>query len=145
MSGQKDSNIDMGSRAVLSGFNSLAEEISRAVANDSCKIYARGHIIGDEPEVKGHAECNGLVLSDESSIYAVPVLEANSTGLELSHETAVGKIDEDEIYYLTSRGFTEEEVASMIVRGFLNMDITGLPPILADYTKRMIDMSVKDI
>lgn len=143
MSGQKTSNIDMGSRAVLTGHNSSAEAISRAVANDSAQIFARGHIKGDKQEVKGHVECNGLVLSDDSSIYAVPILEANSTGLELSHEAAVGKIDEDEIYYLTSRGFSEEEAASMIVRGFLNMDITGLPPILADYTKKMIDMSVK--
>ena len=97
------------------------------------------------PNVKGHLECNGLVLSDDSSIYAVPELEANSSGLELSHEAAVGKIDEDEIYYLTSRGLTEEEAAAMIVRGFLSMDITGLPPALAKSTQEMIDMSVKGI
>lgn len=143
LSGQKNSYIDVGSRAYLYGQNSSAEVISRTVANDQSKIYARGHLIGEKPEVKGHLECNGLVLSDDASIYAVPILEANSSGLELSHEAAVGKIDEDEIYYLTSRGFTEEEAASMIVRGFLNMDITGLPPALAEYTKKMIDMSVK--
>ena len=60
----------------------------------------------------------------------------------LSHEAAVGKISEDEINYLTSRGIAEEDAESMIVRGFLNMDITGLPDELAEQTQRMIDMSL---
>jgi ABC-type transport system involved in Fe-S cluster assembly, permease component len=76
-------------------------------------------------------------------IYAVPELVGSATDLEMSHEAAVGKIAEEEILYLTSRGLTEEEAASMIVRGFLSMDIKGLPPELAEETKRMLDMSLK--
>ena len=76
------------------------------------------------------------------SIYAVPELEASSANLEMSHEAAVGKISEDEINYLTARGISEEDAESMIVRGFLNMDITGLPDDLAEQTQRMIDMSL---
>ena len=60
----------------------------------------------------------------------------------MSHEAAVGKISEDEINYLTSRGIDEEDAESMIVRGFLNMDITGLPDELAEQTQNMIDMSL---
>jgi hypothetical protein len=100
-------------------------------------------LAGKTQNVKGHLECHGLVLSDDSLIYAVPELEGASTELELSHEAAVGKIAEEEILYLMSRGLTEEEAASMIVRGFLSMDITGLPPELAAETKRMIDMSLQ--
>ncbi|MDR0900811.1 MAG: SufD family Fe-S cluster assembly protein [Methanobrevibacter sp.] len=142
-SGQKDSVIDVGSRVYLEGQGSAAEVISRAVSNDESKIYSRGHLAGTVPGVKGHLECHGLVLSDDSMIYAVPELEADAANLEMSHEAAVGKIDEDEIYYLTSRGLTEEEATSMIVRGFLSMDITGLPQELANETKRMIDMSLE--
>lgn len=142
-SGQKDSIIDVGSRAILNGDNTSAEVISRAVSNDESQIFSRGHLAGNVPNVKGHLECHGLVLSDDSSIYAVPELEANSANLEMSHEAAVGKIDEEEIYYLTSRGLTEDEAASMIVRGFLSMDITGLPDELAADTQKMIDMSVE--
>ncbi|MBZ9571241.1 SufD family Fe-S cluster assembly protein [Methanobrevibacter sp. TMH8] len=142
-SGQKDSIIDVGSRAYLQGEGSAAEVVSRAVSNDESKIYSRGHLAGTVPGVKGHLECHGLVLSDDSLIYAVPELEASAANLEMSHEAAVGKIDEEEIYYLTSRGLTEEEATSMIVRGFLSMDITGLPPELASETKRMIDMSLE--
>jgi hypothetical protein len=141
-SGQKDSIIDVGSRALLNGKGSAAEVISRAVSNDESQIFSRGHLAGLVPDVKGHLECHGLVLADDSRIYAVPELEASAANLEMSHEAAVGKIDEEEIYYLTSRGLSEEEATSMIVRGFLSMDITGLPDELANETQRMIDLSL---
>ncbi|MEE1133361.1 MAG: SufD family Fe-S cluster assembly protein, partial [Methanobrevibacter sp.] len=119
--GKKDSIIDVGSRVLLNAKGARGEVISRAVAQDESKIYARGHLAGTVPDVKGHLECHGLVLSNDSFIYAVPELEASSANLEMSHEAAVGKISEDEINYLTSRGIEEEDAESMIVRGFLNM------------------------
>ena len=140
--GKKDSIIDVGSRVLLNAKGARGEVISRAVSQDESKIYSRGHLAGTVPDVKGHLECHGLVLDDNSFIYAVPELEASSANLEMSHEAAVGKISEDEINYLTSRGITEEDAESMIVRGFLNMDITGLPDELAEQTQMMIDMSV---
>ncbi|QUH23155.1 SufD family Fe-S cluster assembly protein [Methanobacterium alkalithermotolerans] len=143
LGGQKDSILDTGSRVLLEGEGSSAEMISRAVSKDQSQLYARGHLAGRTQNVKGHLECHGLVLSDDSMIYAVPELEGSATELEMSHEAAVGKIAEEEVQYLTSRGLSEEEAASMIVRGFLSMDITGLPPELALETKKMLDMSLK--
>ena len=143
LGGQKDSILDMGSRVYLEGEGSSTEMISRAVSKDNSQVYARGHLAGRMHDTKGHLECHGLVLSDDSMIYAVPELEGSARDLELSHEAAVGKIAEEEVLYLMSRGLTEEEAASMIVRGFLSMDITGLPQELADETKRMIDMSLQ--
>jgi len=143
LGGQKDSILDAGSRAILTGKNSSAEMITRAVSKDESQIYTRGHLAGKSPDVRGHLECMGLVLSDDSLIYSVPELEGSSTDLELSHEAAVGKIAEEEVLYLMSRGLTEDEAASMIVKGFLSMDIAGLPPELAAETKRMIDLSIQ--
>ncbi len=143
LGGQKDSILDMGSRVILEGEGSSTEMISRAVSKDNSQVYSRGHLAGRMHNTKGHLECHGLVLSDDSMIYAVPELEGSAKDLELSHEAAVGKIAEEEVLYLMSRGLTEEEAASMIVRGFLSMDITGLPQELADETKRMLDMSLK--
>jgi len=143
LGGQKDSILDIGSRVILEGEGSSTEMISRAVSKDNSQLYARGHLAGRQHNTKGHLECHGLVLSDDSMIYAVPELEGSAKDLELSHEAAVGKIAEEEVLYLMSRGLTEEEAASMIVRGFLSMDITGLPQELGDETKRMLDMSLK--
>ena len=64
--GKKDSIIDVGSRVLLNAKGARGEVISRAVAQDESQIYARGHLAGTVPEVKGHLECHGLVLSDDS-------------------------------------------------------------------------------
>ena len=56
-----------------------------------------------------------------------------------------GKIAEEAILYLMARGLSEEEATSVIIRGFLNVDITGLPDALARETKKMLDMSLEKV
>ncbi len=142
LAGKEDSLIDQGSRTILKGKNSQTEMITRAVSEDESTIYTRGDLVGLSKDVRGHLECMGLILSDESKIYSIPELKGESTDMELSHEAAVGKIDEEEIQYLMARGLTEEEAASMIVRGFLDIDIKGLPDELAKETKKLMEMSM---
>jgi Fe-S cluster assembly scaffold protein SufB len=63
----------------------------------------------------------------------------------MSHEAAVGKIAQEEISYLMSRGLSEDEATSTIVRGFLNVDIPGLPPQLKAEIEKAVEMSEKDV
>jgi Fe-S cluster assembly scaffold protein SufB len=140
-----NANIDMGSRAVLQGEGSKAEIISRVIATDDAKVIARGDIIGDTANVKGHLECRALMLSESAEVVSIPELRATRKDLELSHEAAVGKIAEEEIQYLMSRGLSEEEATSVIIRGFLNVDITGLPEALARETKKMFEMGLDKV
>jgi Fe-S cluster assembly scaffold protein SufB len=140
-----NAKIDMGSRAVLRGEGSKAEIISRVIATDNAKVIARGDLFGESVHTKGHIECRGLMLSDTSEIDSIPALKASRRDLDLSHEAAVGKIAEEEIQYLMSRGLSEEEATSVIIRGFLNVDITGLPDELAKETKRMFDLSLQKV
>jgi len=66
-------------------------------------------------------------------------------GVEMSHEAAVGKIDRGDIEYLMARGVNEEEAISMIVRGFMNVDIEGLPPGLRQNIDKIINETQKDM
>jgi len=140
-----DAKIDMGSRAVLQGEGSKAEIISRVIATDNAKIIARGDVFGEAADAKGHIECRGLMLSDTATIDSIPELKATRRDLDLSHEAAVGKIAEEEIQYLMARGLSEGEATSVIIRGFLNVDITGLPDALAKETKKMFEMSLEKV
>ncbi len=140
-----DTKIDLGSRAVLQGEGSRSEIISRVIATDNAKVVARGDVIGEAENVKGHIECRGLMLSDNAEVDSIPELKATLKELDLSHEAAVGKIAEEEIQYLMARGLSEEEATSVIIRGFLNVDITGLPDALAKETKKMFDMSLEKV
>jgi Fe-S cluster assembly scaffold protein SufB len=63
-------------------------------------------------------------------IHAIPELTGRLANIDLSHEAAVGKIAEEEVEYLMSRGLTRDQATAMIVRGFLKVDIEGLPPAL---------------
>jgi len=131
-------HMDVGSVVELNGAGARAEIISRAIVAGGT-IISRGHIKGNVPGVKGHLECKGLILK-EGLLHAIPELSGLVPGVEMSHEAAVGKIDKREIEYLMARGLTEDDAVSTIVRGFLNVDIEGLPEELA----RKMDQAVKE-
>jgi Fe-S cluster assembly scaffold protein SufB len=137
--GSGDSYMDVGSKAVLQGTGSKAEMIARVIAIDRAKIYSRGLLVGEKDGTKAHLECRGLLLSDDALIHAIPELTAKVKGTELSHEAAVGKIAEEQIQYLMARGFSELEAQSLIVRGFMDVGIMGLPKALETEIKRMVD------
>ncbi len=138
------SSLDVGSRVILDGKGSRTEIISRAITTGG-KIIARGYIEGNAPEVKGHLECRGLILGEKGLIHAIPELKGNLAGIDLSHEAAVGKIAEEEVEYLMARGLNRDEATATIVRGFLRVDIEGLPPLLAEELKRAVEASEKEV
>ncbi len=142
----RGTTLDSGSRVLLQGKGSRAEIISRAITTGG-DIIARGYIQGSAPEVKGHLECRGLILSEELGgvIHAIPELKGDLAGVDLSHEAAVGKIAEEEVEYLMARGLTRDEATATIVRGFLRVDIEGLPPELAAELKQAIETSEEEM
>jgi Fe-S cluster assembly scaffold protein SufB len=141
--GSPVSEMDIGGRIFLKAPETRAEIISRAITNGG-KIIARGDLIGEIPGIKAHLECRGLILNG-GTIHAVPELEGMVDGVEMSHEAAVGKIAQDEILYLMSRGLTEDEATATIVRGFLSVDIPGLPPLLKAEIDRAVEQSDKEM
>ncbi len=141
--GSPDSEYDVGGRIFLKKPGTRAEIVARTISNGG-RIISRGHLIGETPDIKAHLECKGLILKG-GLIYAVPELEGHVDGVEMSHEAAVGKIAQEEINYLMSRGLSEEEATSTIVRGFLSVDIPGLPPQLQAEIDKAIEMSEKDV
>jgi Fe-S cluster assembly scaffold protein SufB len=141
--GAPDSEYDIGGRVFLKKPGTRAEIIARTISNGG-NIIARGHLIGEVPGVKAHLECKGLILNG-GSIHAIPELEGHAEGVEMSHEAAVGKIAQEEIMYLMSRGLTEDEAVSTIVQGFLSLDIPDLPPQLKAEIDKAIEASDKDV
>ena len=141
--GSKGSEYDVGGRIFLKKPGTRAEIVARTISNGG-RIISRGHLIGEVSDIKAHLECKGLIING-GLVYAVPELEGHADGVEMSHEAAVGKIAQEEIYYLMSRGLSEDEAVSTIVRGFLSVDIPGLPPQLKAEIDKAIEMSEKDV
>ncbi len=137
------SHLDVGSRVILNAPGARAEIISRGITLGGT-IIARGNLIGKVAGVKAHLECKGLILND-GLMQAIPELSGHVPGVEMSHEAAVGKIDQREIEYLMARGLDEDEAVSTIVRGFLNVDIEGLPANLQKRLDKAVSETQKDM
>jgi Fe-S cluster assembly scaffold protein SufB len=138
--GNKNSSLDVGSKAVLNGKGSRAEMISRAIGRENAKVIVRGMIEGNNPDCKGHLECRGLIIDENSLVQSIPELIARKRGVEITHEAAVGKISEKEIEYLMTRKVPRDQAISMIIRGFMDVSIMGLPKALSDEVNRIVDL-----
>lgn len=132
------SKIDVGSCVYLESPQTNGEIVSKVVGSGSSEVVVRSRIIGFTDGVKGHTECNGILVSKNATISAIPELVAKAKDVELTHEAAIGRISEEEVFYLQARGFTEEEAISMIVRGFLESGVVGLPKTVENYLKNAI-------
>jgi len=141
--GKKDSHIDVGSRAMLNGKNSKAEMISRVIGTDASKVIARGLIVGNAENAVGHLECQGLLLSPNARIDSIPEINAIHPNVSMTHEAAIGRIAEEQILYLMSRGLNETEARDLIIGGFLEADTSHLPKELAEETQKLIEIASK--
>ena len=138
------SHMDVGSRAILSAPGNRCEMIARAITTGG-EIISRGLLVGEVAGVKAHLECRGMILKGGGRIYAVPELDGKVEGVDMSHEAAVGKIARAEVEYLMARGLSEEEAVATIVRGFMHVDIEGLPPVLKEQIDNAVELSEKSL
>jgi len=125
------SSLDLGGRVFLNAEGTKTEIISRTITIGG-EIISRGDIIANVPNVYGHLECNGLVMSEKGSQKAIPALEAHALDVEMTHEASIGRIARDQVEYLMTRGLDEAEATGLIVRGFLSAGIEGIPEILKE-------------
>ncbi len=135
---QEGSKMDVGGTVVLQAPETRAEVVARAITRGG-DIISRGLLVGEVEGVKAHLECRGLILAERGLIHAIPELIGKVDGVDLSHEAAVGKIAKDEVEYLMARGLSEAEATATIVRGFLNVNIEGLPLILQAEMQKMLE------
>jgi Fe-S cluster assembly scaffold protein SufB len=138
------SMLDIGSKAVLNGKGSKAEMISRSISREGSKMIIRGLIDGSSSDCKGHLECRGLLVDGDAILESIPELIARKKGVEITHEAAVGKISEKEITYLMTRKLSRDQAVSLIIRGFMDVGLLGLPDALNAEIKRIVDASTED-
>jgi hypothetical protein len=143
--GLGSSDIDVGSSLIFTAPETRGELISRVVATEDSKVKMRGTLKSYEENVRGHLECRGLLLSPMARVWAYPQLRSTNPGANLTHEAAVGRIAEEELYYLMTRGMSEGEATSMIARGFLDIETPGFPPLLREEVNKLIALSLEKV
>ncbi len=141
----KESKIDIGGSVFLRAEGTSAEIISKVITKDRADVITRSLISAEGKGARGHIECDGLLLSDSSRILTLPALDARVDDVQLSHEAAVGKLSEEQLYYLMTKGFSEEEARSILVRGFMEVKIEGLPKPVEAQLKMALELAARGL
>jgi hypothetical protein len=83
------------------------------------------------------------MLDDRSTTETIPILKTSVEGVELTHEAAIGMLSGEKLEYLLARGFTEEEAKSILLRGYLTLEVKGIPPSVKTEIDRITDYVIK--
>ena len=138
---REDSLFDTGAKTVLEGDGAGGEIVSRVVSEGGT-VISRQMISGNVKGSIGHMECSGLLLNEKGVIHSVPELRGEHPDINLSHEAAIGRISDEELSYLMTRGLSEDQARSLIIRGFLDIRIEGLPEKVQMLVDEIIDRSI---
>ncbi len=140
--GKGHSYFDVGGQVVVRGNSNVAEIIGRTVTTGSSRAVMRARLMSGGEGNKGHIECRGLMLSPQSEITAVPELVSKSSTSELTHEAAIGRLNEEQVLYLMSRGLKREDAESLLIKGFLDVSMMKLPGYLQDQIEKIIHLAM---
>ena len=121
---------DSGGKIYHLASNTTSKIISKSVSKGSGVTTFRGllHVAKDAENVKSHVSCDALLLDENAKTNTYPYNQINRNDAMISHEAKVGKISDDEIFYLMSRGISEDDATAMIVLGFIE-DLTKVLPV----------------
>ncbi|WP_256392069.1 Fe-S cluster assembly protein SufD [Natronoarchaeum rubrum] len=118
--GHEDQHFDLDARVWHRAEHTTADLVTRGVIDDVARsVYEGVQDVGSGAwDTNSYQRENTLMLSDESEADASPKLIINNHDTEASHSATVGQVDQEELFYMTSRGVDEEDATNMLVEGF---------------------------
>ena len=125
----------------LAGSNITSKSISKSGGRSSYRGLL--HVAKGATNVKSTVRCDALLLDDESRTDTYPYNEINDDTATITHEATVGKIGEEQIFYLMSRGLKESDAINMVVTGFMEEFIKELPMEYAIELNRLIELEME--
>jgi Fe-S cluster assembly protein SufB len=135
--------LDGGARALHRAPDTTSRLISRSVVQGSGKSVFRGtvHVSPLARGAKAHVECATLLLTPDARTETIPILNAETDDVELGHEATVGRVSQDQLFYLMSRGLSEAQAMSLIVNGFVSPILKEIPLEYSVELKGLLEMS----
>ena len=116
---------------------SISKGTGRASYRGLCKVYE-----GAE-SARSNVECDALLINETSRTDTYPYIEIEERSANVGHEASVSKVGEEQLFYLTSRGMSEEEAMALIIRGFIEPIAKELPLEYAVELNRLIEMEME--
>ena len=141
----KGQNLDTGIKVIHNAPNTSCTVNSKSISKDGgiCTFRSNVFVSKNAINTKVVFDCASLMLDSESRSDTIPVDRIENNDTTYSHEASIGKIGEEEIFYIMSRGFSEDEAKSLIVRGFAEPISKSFPVEYAVEMNRLIDLELE--
>ena len=141
----KGQHQDAGAKVVHLAPNCSSTIVSKSISKDGGKVTYRGlcHFGRKSEGSKSNIECDTLILDNQSTSDTIPYNEIFNDNITLEHEATVSKVSEEKLFYLMSRGLSEQEATEMIVMGFIEPFTKELPMEYAVEMNRLIKFEME--
>ena len=143
--GGPNQHQDTGAKMTHAAPETTSKIVSKSISKDGGRTSYRGlvRVEDDAYGCKSHVQCDALILDDESISDTYPYMEVGSRDAVIGHEATVSRVADEQLFYLQSRGLTEEQAMGMIVNGFIEPVTRTLPMEYAVEWSRLIELQME--
>jgi len=136
---------DAGAKILHLAPNTTSQITSKSVSKNGGRTTYRGLLKVKKGcnNIKSNVICDALILDNKSASDTIPYMEVKEKNVSIGHEASVGRVSEEQLFYLMSRGFSEEQALGMIVRGFMDEFVRELPMEYAVELNRLIELNME--
>lgn len=136
---------DTGGKVIHLAPDTSSKIISKSISKDGGRASYRGlmRVNKGSTNVKSNVVCDALLLDDHSRSDTYPYIEVDEQDVNIGHEASVSKVEEEQLFYLMSRGLSEAEATSMVVSGFIEPLVKELPMEYAIEMNRLIQLQME--
>jgi ABC-type transport system involved in Fe-S cluster assembly, permease component len=136
---------DTGAKAIHLASNTTSRIVSKSVSKDGGRATYRGQlkVAPGATGVVASVRCDALMLDDQSRSDTYPYIDIQEDDTTMTHEATVGKVSAEQVFYLMSRGLTENEATNLIVQGFLEVFTKELPMEYAIEFNRLVKLEME--
>ncbi len=136
---------DAGAKMVHAAPETTSKIVSKSISKDGGRTTYRGlvRVEEDTPGCKSHVQCDALLLDEISRSDTYPYQEIGSRDAQIGHEATVSRVADEQLFYLMSRGLSEEQAMGMVVNGFIEPVTRTLPMEYAVEWSRLIELQME--
>jgi Fe-S cluster assembly protein SufB len=136
---------DAGAKMIHAAPETTSTIVSKSISKDTGRTSYRGLVRFEEgaSKSKSFVRCDALLLDDESRSDTYPYIEFGEKDAQVGHEATVSKVGDDQLFYLMSRGLSEQQAMGMIVNGFIEPVTRTLPMEYAVEWSRLIELQME--
>ena len=137
--------LDTGCKIIHQGKNTSSTVHSKSISKNGGTTFYRGllKVLPEATGTRSTVECESLMLDNESTSDTIPIIDINNDSVDIGHEAKIGRISDEAIFYLMSRGISEDEAKAMIVRGFVEPISKELPLEYAVELNKLIELELE--